>query len=137
MEACKLRQYIWQGIRKEVYPDRIDFYIPFCFPGTDDHLCLSWDAKGVLSDKGRTMAELKCRVKDISPYMDHICKILNECGCRLVAGQIVVKDSFQTMICGEDTYLDYLGGMHHMLKAISRIAIVDTLETLSEGEVSG
>ena len=138
MDADRLHEYIWQGIRKEVLPDRINLHLPFCFgPGDGEPLCLTWDAKGTLSDGGRTIAELKRRIGDIRPYMNSIIEILAQCGdCRLVGGQMIVKDHFQTVICGNETYLDYLGGMHQMLKAISWICVVDTLDSLRCKEVS-
>lgn len=138
MDCQKLYAYIWQGIRKEVRADRIELFIPFFFSeGSDAPLCLTFHADGVLSDGGRTMSELKKRLGDIGPYMDMIRNILLQCGdCRLVGGQNIIKDSFQTVVFGEDRYQDYLGGMNYMLMAISRISIVDQLVALNGKGVS-
>lgn len=138
IEAMKLREYIWQGIRKEVGADEIRFYVPFFFGTEDDMpLCLTWDRDGTLSDGGRTISELKKRVGDILPYLDSIHRILARCAdCRLVGGQIIVKDRFQTVISGQEQYPDYLGGMNHMLKAITLISVLDTISVSDDGEVS-
>ena len=138
IEAMKLREFIWQGIRKEVSDDRICFYVPFFFGAEDDMpLCLTWDRNGTLSDGGRTVSELKKRVGDIRPYLDAIHGILARCAdCKLVGGQIIVKDRFRTVISGQEQYPDYLGGMNHMLKAITLISILDTISVSDDGEVS-
>lgn len=138
IEATKLREYIWQDIRKEVSDSGIRFYIPFCFGTEDDMpLYLTWDRDGTLSDRGRTVSELKKRVGDISPYLDSIHRILARCAdCRLVGGQIIVKDRFQTVISGQEQYPDYLGGMNQMLKAITLISVLDTISVSDDGEVS-
>ena len=138
IEAMKLREYIWQGIRKEVSNDEIRFYVPFFFGTEDDKpLCLTWDRDGTLSDDGRTIFELKKRVGDIRPYLDSIHRILARCAdCRLVGGQIIVKDRFQTVISDQEQYPDYLGGMNHMLKVITLISILDTISVSDDGEVS-
>lgn len=138
MDAANLREYIWQGIRKEVYADTIELYLPFFFgAGVHEPLCLTWDRDGVLSDGGRTITELKNRLGDISPYLDTIRMILSDCAdCRLVGGQVIVKDHFQTVTyCGNE-YLDYLGGLNQMLKAITTISILDTISVSEYGEVS-
>ena len=129
MDAQALREYVWQGLRKEVYADKIEIFIPFYFGShSDQPLCLTWNRDGILSDGGRTVAELEKRVGSIQPYLDEIYAILSECGdCRLVSGRILVKDQFQTMISGENQYLDYLGGMNQVLRAITRISMVDML----------
>lgn len=137
MDANKLQQFIWQGIRKEVLPEQIKLYIPFCFGNANDApLCLTWDRNGVLNDGGRTMTELKQRVPDVRPYMDLIKDILSRCGdCKLVGGRMIVKEQFQTVIAGQDQYQDYLGGMQQMLRAISCISVIDTLTSCNGKEV--
>ena len=129
MDAKTLYKYIWQGIRKEVYADRIELHLPFFFGNSSDEpLCLTWDRNGVLSDGGRTIAELERRVKNIQPYMDAARAILSQCGdCKLIGGRIIVKEHFQTVISGEMQYLDYLGGMNDMLEAIACISVLDTV----------
>lgn len=129
MDAKALHEYIWQGISKEVYADGIELHLPFFFGNSSDEpLCLTWDRKGVLSDVGRTIAELERRVGSIQPYMDAICEILSQCGdCKLIGGRIIVKEHFQTVISGEKQYPDYLGGMNRMLEAIARISILGTV----------
>lgn len=138
MDAMNLREYIWQGLRKEVYADRIELYIPFHFgTAVDTPLCLTWDRNGVLSDGGRTITELKKRVGDIRPYLDTIHRILARCGaCRLTGGQVIIKDHFQTVIVNEEAYPAYLHGMNLMLKAITLISILDTITVSADGEVS-
>ena len=137
IDAMKLHEYIWQGIRKEVSADKIELYLPFFFgEGIDDPLCLTWDRKGVLSDGGRTISELKKRVGDIRPYLDTIDRILAQCGdCALVGGQAIVKEHFQTVIFQEEEYLAYLHGMNLMLKAITLISIMDTVPVTEKTEV--
>lgn len=138
IDAVKLREYIWQGIRKEVHGDKIELYLPFFFgEGIDEPLCLTWDRKGVLSDGGRTISELKKRVGDIRPYLDTIHAILARCGdCKLVGGQTIVKEHFQTVIIREEEHLAYLHGMNLMLKAITLISILDTISVSEHGEVA-
>lgn len=137
MDAVNLHTYIWQGIRKDVQADKIQLYLPFFFgAGSDEPLCLTWSRDGVLSDGGRTVSELKKRVGDIQPYLHTIQAILSRCGdCRLVGGQAIVKDHFQTVISGEKQYSDYLGGLNLMLKAISLISTLDILSISDHGEV--
>lgn len=137
IDAMKLREYIWQGTRKEVSADKIEFYLPFFFgEGIDAPLCLIWDRKGVLSDGGRTISELKKRVGDIRPYLDTIDRILARCGeCRLTGGQVIVKEHFQTVIFREKESLAYLQGMNQMLRAITLISILDTVAVTENAEV--
>lgn len=138
MQAEKLYEYIWQDIRKKVYPDRIELYLPFFFGGNhDEPLCLTWDKNGVLSDGGRTLSELKKRLGDLTPYHDTIRRILGASGnVTLVGGQNLVVKIYVTCIFGEEQYLDYLGGLRYMLKAISLISVVDTIQVSEYGEVS-
>ena len=137
MDAIKLHEYIWKDIRKEVYPDKIELHIPFCFGnGNATPLCLTWGRNGVLSDGGRTIRELEDRVGNIGPYMDAIHAILARCGgCKLVGGRIIVKEHFQTVISDNAQYLDYLGGMNCMLKAIAQISIIEKIQTDKDGTV--
>ena len=131
MDANAIHKYIWQGIRKEVYADRIELYLPFYFGNPcNKELCLTWDRKGVLSDGGRTISELECRVGNIQPYVAAIREILAQCGdFKLVGGRIIVKEHFQIVRSGDTEYLDYLRGMNHMLEAIARISILGTALT--------
>lgn len=137
MDAQRLSNVIWQGITKKVYSDRIDLFIPFFFTGCSDApLCLTWDRKGVLSDGGRTLSELEGRVGNIQPYLHQIRSILARCGdCKLIGGRVIVKDHFQTVMSGEKQYQDYLGGMNHMLMAITQISIIDQIRVLDDGRV--
>lgn len=137
MQAQDLTGYIRQGIRKEVYADGIKLYLPFFF-GTGDSvpLCLCWDRKGVLSDGGRTLEELKKRVGDLSPYWDSIHNILRSLGLvTLEGGQKLVVSHVQTCISGEQTYPDYMGGLNRLLRAIARISVVDTITVDKDGTV--
>ena len=129
MDAKVLNEYIWQGLRKEVYADKIELYLPFFFGNTcDQPLCLTWNRDGVLSDGGRTIAELEKRLGDIRPYMADICAILSQCSdCQLVSGRMIVKKQYRTVICGDNQYSDYLAGMNQMLNAITRISVIDQL----------
>ena len=137
MNAEKLHEYIWQGIHKEVSPDGIKFYLPFYFgEHAEEPLCLLWDRKGVLRDDGRTFYELERRLVNIQPYINEIQKILSRCGnCKLIGGRIIVKEHFQTVISGDNEYLDYLGGLNSMLKAIAQISIIDHLKLDEDGRV--
>ena len=137
MDAQALNGYIRQGIRKEVYTDRIELYLPFFFgEGKTEPLCLIWDKKGALSDGGRTLAELKKRVGDLTPYKDSIQNILMSLGqVTLEGGQKLVVRHFQTCISGEHSYQDYLGGLNRLLRAISLISIVDTVTVDDDGAV--
>ena len=137
MEAQALTGYIRQEIRQEVYADRIEVYLPFFFGnGESDPLCLIFNQKGVLSDRGRTLNELKKRVGDLSPYQESIQNILLAHGAvTLEGGQNLVVRDFQTCIFGEETYIDYMGGLNRLLRAISLISIVDTLTVDEDGQV--
>ena len=137
MDAQALTGYIRQGIRKEVYADRIELYLPFFFGnGESEPLCLIWDRKGTLSDGGRTFAELKKRVDDPTPYQTSIQNILRSLGMvTLESGHKLVVRHFQTCYSGEKVYLDYLGGLSRMLRAISLISIVDTVTVDKDGVV--
>ena len=137
MDAQALTEYIRQGIRKEVYADRIALYLPFFFGcGETDPLCLFWDKKGILSDGGRTLAELKKRVGDLTPYWDSIQNILKAHGIvALEGGHKLVVRHFQTCISGEQTYKDYLGGLNRLLRVIAQISVVDTITVDEDGTV--
>lgn len=121
ISADKLRAYIWEGIRKEVHPDRVELYLPFFFGGEDDApLCLTWYADGSLSDSGRTLAELKKRLGDISPHMDNIRKILSHRGigdAKLAGGQTLTLTYRQ----------DPLRALNMMLQIITLISAVDRI----------
>lgn len=137
MDAEALTGYIRQGLRKAVYDDRIELHLPFFFGKVESEpLCLIWDQKGVLSDGGRTLAELKKRVGDLTPYRDRIQNILMSLGLvTLEGGQKLVVRHFQTCISGEQSYQDYLGGLNRLLRAISLISIVDTVTVDEDGTV--
>lgn len=132
--AEKLKDYIWQDIRKEVYSDRVELYLPFCFGNDNDtSLCLTWRQDGTLSDGGRTLNELQKRIGDITPYMDAIGEILTRCGTiKLVGGQNLAMSDFQTCVRGEEYFTDYTRSLTRMLQVISLISIVDTV-TVEEG----
>ena len=138
MRPDALQQYIWQGIRKEVHEDRIELYLPFFFEShTDAPLCLTWNRDGVLSDGGRTIAELRKRVGNINPYMEKLRRILDErCPVELEAGHILVLKQYQTVNTPEEAYVDYLSGFSRMLRVISLISVIDTVEISWDGEVS-
>ena len=138
MSPEALQKYIRQDIRKEVHQDRIELYLPFFFESGDDTpLCLTWDKEGVLSDGGRTIAELRKRAGNIDPYMEKLRRILNErCPVELAAGHQLVIRQFQTAISPEETYVDYLAGLSRMLRVISLISVIDTLSVSEDGEVS-
>lgn len=138
MRAEKLQEYIWQGLRKEVYPDRVELYLPFFFGSDrDEPLRLTWDKNGMLTDSGRTLNQLKKRLGDISPYQETIRRILSANGAvALVGGQNLVVKAYSTCIFGEEQYLDYLGGLNHLLKVISLISVADTIQVSKYGEVS-
>ena len=137
MDVQALAGYIRQGIRKEVYDDRIELYLPFFFGnGESEPLCLIWDEKGVLSDGGRTLKELKKRVGDLSPYRPNIQNILRVHGMvTLEGGQKLTVRHYQTCFYGEQTYLDYLGGLNRLLRVIAQISIVDTITVDEDGTV--
>ena len=87
MDVQALNGYIRQGIGKEVFTDRIELYLPFFFgEGKTEPLCLTWDKKGVLSDGGRTLAELKKRVGDLTAYAESIQNILKALGLVTLEG---------------------------------------------------
>ena len=138
MRPEKLYEYIWQGIRKEIRGDIIELYIPFYFgSGEDTSLCLVWDKNGVLSDGGRTLAELKKRVGDVEPYMEKIRNILNARGpVELVAGHKLTVRQFQTVVAPDGTYVDYRTGVSRLIAAISLISVIDTVKVSDDGEVS-
>lgn len=136
MDAQALTGYIRQGIQKKVYADRIELYLPFFFGRECEPLCLYWDQKGVLTDSGRTLRELKNRLGDLTPYQSRIQNILRALGTvTLEGGQKLVVRRYQTVQFGEDTYLDYMGGLSRLLRAISQISIVDTITVDEDGTV--
>lgn len=137
MDAQALNGYIRQGIGKEVYTDRIELYLPFFFgEGKTEPLCLTWDKKGVLSDGGRTLAELKKRVGDLTAYAESIQNILKALGLvTLEGGQKLVVRHYQTCISEGQSYQDYLGGLNRLLRAISLISVVDTITVDDDGAV--
>ncbi len=138
MDEQALNMFIKQEIQKVVYDDRIELFLPFYFgQNVSQPLCLVWDKDGTLSDRGRTLSELKKRVGDLSPYMISIENILSSLGTvALVGGQNLVVSSFQTCIDGERTYKDYLGGLNRLIRAISQISIVDKITVDKDGAVS-
>ncbi len=138
MDAQVLTDCIRQGIRKEVSADRIRLYLPFFFGnGESEPLCLIWNEKGVLSDGGRTLAELKKRVGDLTTYQNRIENILSSLGMvELEGGHRLVVRHFQTRVSGENTSIDYMSGLNRMLRAISLISIADTLAVEQDGTVN-
>ena len=138
MNVQALNRYILQGIRKDVYEDRIELFIPFFFENSENGpLRLVWSKDGVLSDKGRTVSELKTRLGDLSPYRNKIQNVLNAFGTvSLEGGQNLVVRSFQTVISGDEEYKDYLGGLNKLLRAISQISIIDRIDVDPHGTVS-
>ena len=137
MDAQALNGYILQGLRKEIYDDRIELYLPFSFGNRDaSPLCLIWDRSG-LTDGGRTLAELKKRVGDLKPYEANIQNILRSLGMvALESGHKLVVRHFQTCVAGEHTYVDYMGGLSRMIRAISLISIADTVTVDTDGTVA-
>ena len=137
MDAQTLGGYIRQQIRKEVHPDRIELYLPFYFiSGNDEPLCLTFDNKGVLTDGGRTMQELKKRLGDLTPYAETIQNILStQDTITLTGGQKLTMQQFQPCIRGEETYLDYMGGVSRLLRVISLLNVVDTIAVDKDGGV--
>lgn len=137
MDAQALTGYIRSEIRKEVYADRIELYLPFFFGnGETQPLCLVWDKKGVLSDAGRTLAELKKRVGDLTPYHDNIQNILSAHGMvTLEGGQKLTVRHFQICVSGEEEYKDYMGGLSRLLRVISLISVADTVTVDKDGTV--
>ena len=138
MKPENLQAYIWQGIRKEVHADKIELYVPFFFGGAEDApLCLTWNQDGVLSDGGRTLAELKKRAGDIAPCMEKIRNILNSRNpVELVAGHKLEIRQFHTVIAPEETYVDYRAGVSQLLRTIALISVVDAVDVSEDGEVS-
>ena len=135
ISAKALHGYLWEGIRREVYPDRIELYLPICFgAGDSEPLCLIWTREGKLTDGGRTLAELKKRIGNTVPYQKAIRRILADCGMvELVGGRQLELSRFQTVIVGGESHIDYLGGLTHMLRAISLISVVDAVTVTEEG----
>lgn len=138
MKPENLQAYIWQGVRKEVSADQIKLYLPFFFGSREDApLCLTWNQDGVLSDGGRTFAELKKRVGDIAPYMEKIRHILNfRNPVALVAGHKLEIRQFSTVVTPTESYVDYRAGVSLLLRTISLISIVDAVDVSEDGEVS-
>lgn len=137
MDARALTGYIWQGIRKEVTHDGIRLYLPFFFgEGISEPLCLIWDKKGVLSDGGRTLAELKKRTGDLRAYEERIKNVLNAYGAvTLEGGHKLVVRHYQTCICGEESYLDYMAGLNRLLQVISLLSLPQTVTVETDGTV--
>lgn len=137
MDAQALNGYIRAQIRKAVYPDRIELYLPFFFGSDNDApLCLIWDREGVLTDGGRTLRELKRRLGDLSPYEKSIQNILAAFGMvSLEGGQKLVVRHFQTCVCGDKEFTDYLGGLSRLLQAIAQLSAVDTIAVDEDGTV--
>jgi len=138
MDAQALTDYIRQGVRQEVCPDRVELYLPFWFGNENsDPLCLVFSDKGVLSDGGRTLAELKNRLGDIAPYQGRIQNILSSLGpVKLEGGHILTVPHFQTLLTDGKEMIDYMGGLNRMLRAISLISIVDTILVDEGGAVT-
>ena len=137
MDIQALAGYIRQEIRKEVYPDRVELYLPFFFmSGSTEPLCLTFHRNGILTDGGRTMKELKKRLGDLTPYQTNIQNILT---CydpvALEGGQKLTLQHFQTIHRGEESYIDYMGGLNRLLQAISLLNVVDTIEVDEDGGV--
>ena len=138
MDVNALNKYIRQEIRQELYDDLIEFYLPFFF-GNDEGepLRLIWDHKGILSDGGRTLTELKKRIGDLTPYQDTIQNIVSHYGTvSLEGGQKLVVRDFQTCISGEKEYKDYAGGLSRLLQVISQISAIDMITVDTDGTVS-
>ena len=138
MDAQALTGYIRQGFRKEVTADGIRLYLPFFF-GEDasEPLCLIWDNKGVLSDGGRTLAQLKKRNGDLRAYEERIQNVLGAYGAvTLEGGHKLVVRHYQTCICGEESYLDYMGGLSRLLQVISLLMLPSAVTVDQDGTVS-
>ena len=136
MDAQALTGYIRQGIRYELQPEEIRLYLPFFFGDAQKEICLTWDSHGVLTDGGRTMAELKKRLPDADRYRDAIGKILEANGAvALEGGQKLVVRYVQTCIAGEKCYLDYMGALNRLLRVMSLISVVDTVTVMKDGTV--
>jgi hypothetical protein len=138
MNGGRLQEMIWQGIRKEVCEDCVKLYLPFFFGHKNDEpLCLTWNRKGILSDGGRTISELERRLGNIQPYQNMIISLLSRCGdCKLVGGRTIVKEHFQKVISPDGEYWDYLAGMNQMLKAITQISVIESIQFNEDGTVS-
>lgn len=138
MDAQALNGYMRQQIRKEVYADRIEVQLPFYFGnGKSDELCLVWNEKGVLSDGGRVLDELKKRVGDLSPYRENIANILEAYGTvTLESGRILTVRNFQTCVFEGNEYKDYLGGLNRFIRVISLISVADKVKVHEYGAVS-
>lgn len=137
MDAQALTGYIRQGIRKEVTGDGIRLYLPFFFgEGDQTPLCLMWDKKGVLSDGGRTLAELKKRSGDLSAYEQRIKNVLGAYGAvTLESGHKLVVRHYQNCISGEESYPDYMAGVSRLLRVISLITLPDAVTVDEDGTV--
>lgn len=121
--ADKLQNYIWEGLSKKVYPDRIDLYLPFVFGNEpSDPLCLTFTEKGDLTDNGRTLTELRKRLGDLAPFKKDIEQILAHCGdFKLTGGQKLV------LPCRTSPGKYRSFALQQMLQAISLILVVDTV----------
>ena len=137
MDVQALNGYIGREIRRVAYQDRVEVYLPFYFgEGDSEPLCLVWDKNKVLSDGGRTLAELKKRVGDVTPYNESIANILKTYGnVKLEGGQKLVVRDFQTVIDGDRTYKDYSGGLNKLMRVISIISVVDKIKVDEDGAV--
>ena len=137
MDAEALTGYIRQGIRKEVTADGIRLYLPFLFgEGESEPLCLHWDRKGVLNDGGRTLDELKKRTGDLRVYEERIQNVLQAYGTvTLEGGRKLVVRHYQTCICGEESYLDYMGGLNRLLRVISLLTLPENVTIDKDGTV--
>ena len=137
MEPQKLQEYILSGIEKRVYADKIELYVPFHFQSGDrTPLCLTWDKDGVLSDGGRTFAELKKRVGDTAPYAEQVRGVLHFEPVELLSGHILAVRHFQTVLSAEGTYTDYRAGLSRLIAAISLIDAIGAVRIKECGEVS-
>jgi len=137
MQPEALSQAIGQDIRTVVHADRIELYIPFFFGGTDDApLCLTWDRDGILSDGGRTVAELKKRLgNDLTPWEENIRHVLHHSAAVLVGGQkLEVTPSCSRSPNGE-SYKDFLRAYRYMLEVMSLLSIIDTITVDTDGTV--
>lgn len=132
--AKKLKEYIFQNIRVEAYPDKLQWYLPFDFGyASSEPLCLTWTAKGELCDNGRAIEELKKRLGDITPYMPAIEKIISRSGnMELVGGRRLVTKHFQTISHNGSLSSDYIGAFTQLLHAITLISIVDSVTIIEQ-----
>lgn len=138
ISAEKLKVYLWQDIKKEVFPDRIELSLPFCFSTdkVDEPLRLIWKQDGSLSDGGRTIRELRKRLGDIHAHMDAIKELLSQSGVVVLEGgqNLVIRD-FQTYIRGDETFVNYNSDLVKMLWVITIISIIDTITLEERGGV--